>query len=427
MANLNAISVQNLAKASGVLDSVSGRREMPRLEYPPFVEEAVAGAALALEKGHPHALRLAKPAKAEDWLDPTSFEGRHFHRSVARVLGGYEPGAFVDMSPKGVMQHIVTDALNTTLANRMELAIANSNPVMMEGMDPYQSGRVEEARIDPGVAADIRHESAGAYDKVSSRRRMQLVDVFHELQGVSDVAKAEIDRVSLDVDAMRAAEPARTRLLNERLADFKEEGVPLFRDRDPLNDMTVAANWRAQEISEGSGRPPMNELEAGVAAHVAVVAARPEGQTTDMSHDARVSVMVDVVLSEEASVGDRSGLPSPLQVAMRIEGLASAMRRADDYSFSGKAAAEDDFDKSLDMQCLAHGEPASMSPKAQMQLFQALHDGVGVPALTAARLQDAVRDISAPDRSAGMDVVEPVRSVSASTQAARSSEGGFAL
>lgn len=204
MSNLNPPSREHLNTASSVMQAVSGVRPAARLDYPPFIEEAVAGAAIALEKGHPHALWLTRDTKAEEWLDPTSMEGAHFHRAVARVLGGYEPGAMVDMSPKGMMEHMVADTVNTTLAMRMSLALWDRNPVMTETMSDAQLARIERARDDVSEAADISHERNGAYEKLSPSRRLALIDVFHGMADVSEAAKVEIGLAARDIAAIRS-------------------------------------------------------------------------------------------------------------------------------------------------------------------------------------------------------------------------------
>lgn len=43
MANLNKISAHNLGEAASILEAVSGSRPAPRKDYPPYIEEAVAG------------------------------------------------------------------------------------------------------------------------------------------------------------------------------------------------------------------------------------------------------------------------------------------------------------------------------------------------------------------------------------------------
>lgn len=418
MSNLNPVSQDNLRRAAVILDSASGRQHAPRTDYPPYIEEAAAGAALALENGHPHALRLARETKAEDWLDPNSIEGRHFHRAVARVLGGTEAGAIVDMSPKGMMQHIVTDTVNMTLANRMELAVKDRNPVMVQGMDAEQIDRVEAARANPRLAADISSESRGSYEAVSKDRRMALIDVFHTMEGVSDVAKAGIDQAAIDIQAMRADAVGRASLLRSSIADFKEDGVPLFREAMPDQDGRIDANWRAEELALRIGKGPMNELEAGVAAHVAVKGPQNRGFDDGMNHDARVAVMVDVTMMDEATAKRDPSLSSPHAIAMRIEGMSAMMREADNYGFSYTQATDNDVGKSLDMQLLSHSQPTSMSPDAQVRLFETLHNGDRVPALTAMKLHGALRDISSVDRSASVEQVQPVRQNHAHAHAA---------
>jgi len=395
MANLNPISYENVLRAGAIINSASGREHAPRVDYPPFIEEAVAGAAMALEKGHPHALRLAHKSTAEEWLDPNSMEGRHFHRAVARVLGGYEPGALVNMSPKGIMEHIVTDTVNTTLANRMELAVMQHHPVMVEEMTPQQVQNVEIARLNPQYAAQIQNESRGAYEGVSHARKVALIDVFHTMENVSDVAKAQIDLAAKDIEEMRVGAAERGSYVNDRLADFKEAGVPLFREGRPLEDRLVDANWRTQELERGAGAGPMNEVEAGVAAHILVAGPQNLSMNDPLMHDARVNVMANMSMLEEGASALRDpALTSPHAVAMRVEGMSRLMREADDYGYSFTRAVDDDEGKALDMQCLAHGEPSSMSPEAQVRVFETLHSGDRVPALTAMRLHEAVRDLS---------------------------------
>jgi hypothetical protein len=370
------------------MEAVSGVAPAPRSDYPPFVEEAVAGAALALEKGHPHALRIAHATKAEEWLDPKSMEGVHFHRAVARVLGGYEPGVIVDMSPRGMMEHIVADTVNTTLATRMQLALRDRNPIMLEGMNEEQVRRVEAGRTDERIAGEIALESRGSYEMVSRGRRHELIDVFHERPDVSPEARAEIDRASRDVEAIRAATTRRNGEITERIADFREAGEPLFRDRIPSAERMDVAH-HAEDLAMGIGRGPMNEVEAGVAAHVAVRGPMTSASSDGIVHDARVAVMVDAMLTARAA--PEADTPTPAVVAMRIEGLSRLMRKADDYAYSYERAMDDDPVRSRDMQLMANGDLSSMTPDAQVDAFRTIQRGDVVPALTALRLHGAVK------------------------------------
>lgn len=414
MANLNALTGTNLNRAASIMEAASGATPAPRVDYPPYIEEAAAGAALALEKGHPQALRVTRSTTAEEWLDPKSIEGGHFQRAVARVLGGYEPNAMVDMSPKGMMEHIVADTVNMTLASRMDLAVKDRNPVMTEGMTQSHIDRVELARSDDGVAADITRERKGGYESVSPSRRLALIDVFHEMADVSDVARNEITHAARDVALMRAGAVERAGGIRSRIADFREEGVPLF--RDGVQD-DVGANHRAEELALGIGKGPMNEVEAGVSAHIAVKGPQNRGFDDGMHHDARVAVMVDIAKADEASI------PAPSVVATRIEGMAILMREADDYAYSYTRASDNDPVNSLDMERLARGEMSSMSPDAQVRVFESLHSGDRVPALTAMRIHGAVRDMSSTERSVGIEQVEPARAgVAQAVMAARGRE-----
>jgi hypothetical protein len=400
MANLNRISAENMGRAAAIMEAVSGVRPAPRVDYPPYVEEAVAGAVMALEKGHPHALRLTRATKAEDWLDPRSIEGPHLQRAVARVLGGYEPGAMVDMSPKGLMEHIVTDTVNTTLAARMDIAVRDRSPVMTEGMTERQIGRVEAGRRDGAVTADILHEMRGDYDRVSRSRRLELIDVFHEKENVSQTARDEIERASAHVDGIRSASVAQASGISSRIADFREAGEPLFRDVVSEDARREVAAY-AEDLALGIGKGPMNQVEAGVQAHVAVKGPMLGASHDGLVHDARVAVMVDAMLTARAQ--PEAPLPSPADVAMRIDGLATMMRQADDYAYSYARATDNDPVKSQDMELLARGEVSSMSPDAQIGVFTSLHSGDRVPALTAMRIHGAVSDMSVAERSVGID------------------------
>lgn len=408
MANLNALSDHDLNRAALIIDAVSGAKPAPRVEYPAFIEEAVAGAAIALEKGHPHALRLARETKAEDWLDRSSPEGRHFHKAVARVLGGYDPGVVVDMSSKGLMQHIVTDTVNTTLANRMELAIKDRNSVMVEGMTERQLARVDAGRQDPSVAVEIGHESRGSYDRVSASRRLALIDVFHEMDDVSPSARAEIVRAAQDINSMRQGAARRSRDVESRIADFKEYGVPLFREAMPDEDRRIYANQRIQELTLGRGAPPTNEVEAGVAVHVAVKGDRDRGHDDGrIDHDARVAVMVDLAMMDQAAAARDPASTSPHAVAMRIEGLSVMMREADGHPHDYSRGLYGEFDRSLDRQLLSYAQLSDMRPEAQVRVFEELHGGERVPALTVMRLHGAVRDLPSLDRSSDVERTSP--------------------
>lgn len=399
MANLNPIRAENLDRSASIMDAVSGKVPAPRVHYPPYIEEAVAGAALALEKGHPHALRLAHAAEAEAWLDPKSFEGGHFHRAVARVLGGYEPGSVVDMSPKGVMSHIVTDTVNSTLAARMEIAVIDESPVMVEGMTKAQILRVELARKDPGVLSDISHERQGNYENVSRHRRLALVDVFHDKENVSKEALVEIDRAAGHIAGMRSEAVARNNEINSRVANFREDGESLFRDVISEDARRETSHY-ISDLTRGAGKGPMNEIEAGVQAHIAARGSKNlgslDGMYNYMLHDARVVTTIDAMLTSRAHPD--APLPSPVDMAMRIEGMAVMMREADDYAYGYTRATDNDPVKSKDMENLANGEVSSMSLEAMTDVFRSLHSSDRVPALITLRIHNAVEDMSSADR-----------------------------
>lgn len=388
MSNLSSPSAEHMNRAAAIMESVSGVHPAPRSDYPPFVEEAVAGAALALEKGHPHALRIAHATKAEEWLDLKSIEGPHFHRAVARVLGGYEPGVIMDMSPRGMMEHIVSDTVNSTLAARMQIAVRDRNPVMIEGMTDDQVRRVEAGRTDEGVAADIAHESRGAYENVSRTRRFELIDVFHDKVDVSPEAKAEMERASGHIDVIRADATSAKRETADRVADFREANEPLFRDMLPDIQRMEVAN-HAEDLALGIGKGPMNQVEAGVAAHVAARGPMTSASSDGMVHDARVVVMVDAMMTARAMPD--APLPSPATVAMRIEGLSRLMRKAEDYAYGYDRLMDNDPVKSRDMRMMANGDLSSMTPDAQVDAFRTIQRGDMVPALTALRIHDAVK------------------------------------
>lgn len=165
----------------------------------------------------------------------------------------------------------------------------------------------------------------------------------------------------------------------------------------------------------GIGKGVMNELEAGVMAHVLVRGPKDRASDDGMFHDARVAVMVDVVTDPSERI------PSPASVAMRIEGMAIMMREADDYAYSYTRAMDNDPAKARDMDMLARGDASQMSPDAQVRTFEALHRGDRVPALTAMRLHGMVADLSLQERSADVERVQPVRG--AAGQAAMAAQG----
>lgn len=399
MVTFTATSEESIRTANQVMREASGMVRASEFEAVPGLRAVAAGAALVLEKSPPLG-RSSDTSKAQDWLDPWASEGAVFMRAIGQIVEARKGPTVIDQSPADLMRHIVTNVNAMQSADWMTQAVDRGIDPKAIGLAGGQLARVESAREDPEVAQAIRDESRGAYHRLPHSRQLDLIDVFHGSEGVPAAAMSEIAAIASDMGRVKDGGQQRNDYLHAKISDFVDAEIPLFRDADlGASERRSAAMIRAHELSLGIGDLPRNEVERGVVAHVAVTGPQTHGRERGAGLDARGRILAELDLSD-LSDGVRVQ-PDPVsasasQVAVRIEAMSIVLTDADVRTSS--ALRQD-----ADLQELAMSSPSRMSRCAQVGLFETLHHGDVVAPLMTARLQSAVRDMDAVDRSLSQD------------------------
>ena len=398
MSKFQGASRETLDVAMTTMREASGMIPEGGDEGVPGLHAATAGVALALERA-PLPGRDAHVSKADDWLDPWSDEGGIMRMAVAHVIDGYDDGSVRDASVEGMMRHMVADVANMDASTR-QIDALDGRGVEPTGLHEAHAGRVDAARGDAVVAADLRHESTGAYHRVSEGRAQELVGALQEGGGVPASTLAELSRIAVDVVPPRAARSERNLYVQERLGESADGALPLFRDGPGSEVRMDRSRHRVEELALGIGDLPTGEVERGVAAHIAVKGSAVSSNVDRTDARARAHVMADMDLSDLPDT--MLAIPDPASrtaagVAVRIEATAAAMRRADERSFEG-------FDvDGRDDASMAGGRMSDMTRETQVTSFEAIQRNQGVSALDVVRLQAAVRDLDDADRSRSQD------------------------
>lgn len=298
----------SMDRAAQVMDTVSGRRPQDEVEPVPGLDAAVAAVSLALENGHPHN-KSGGFRFADQWLVPQGREGLHMTRAIAREIDAYEAGMQEDMRPKAIMSRIAHDVVMATT----------------------------NGRETPGAALD-----------------------------------AELGISARAAEAQRSQISRGNARMVEMMSDFKEDGVPLFRDGDgDATQRHIRAEARVSDLEKGVGSPPSGHVEIGIAAHVR--ATRLSNRNDKSAHDARVAIMAENANGQEGVATTAAG------IAIRTEALTVSMKEAKARLTGGRRSIEE----TRRNDAVAYGRLSSLDRDAQILLHQRLHHATDVSPLTA--------------------------------------------
>lgn len=143
--------------------------------------EIVAGAALALEQGAPHALWETRELNAESLLKQGSREWRFFQRATANWLDQLsqgEAGFREDFKPEPRMgiSFIVNDVSMQMMADRVSKAV--EMPDLAHILSPAERPIYLNAKHDGSYADMISEVSRGNYDKLPEAERGEMFAAF---------------------------------------------------------------------------------------------------------------------------------------------------------------------------------------------------------------------------------------------------------
>lgn len=362
MSMFDPVPYETTMEAKKTMDVAAGRIDDDHAEPVRGMKSMVAGAAIALESGGSDIGRK-RATSAEEWLDPTRFDGAMLHRALGRVINqAHAAGSEIEMSSKGVISALVAD---------VSLQSAASRETMLG----------EAIAISPREQEDRDHTARGRFDQISPSGRDKVIAGMADGRGVPQSVKAEVSAVASVVDRDLQGISQHGRNIISTLADFSEHAPdrkPLFRDmKTPKNEALYAeALSRAGELMLGRGAPPSGHAELAVAAHIRGVGDVGNGR---IANDARARLLVEGAM-EGSDVG---------RAARAIQGEVVAVSTASRAMVEhiGETRVASSVDK------IAYGRFSSLNDQEQTWTFQAIQYAEGVSPLVGMRIERAADEL----------------------------------
>lgn len=372
-------------EAGEVIRGVSGTGPRPEVEPMTGFEAMVAGTAIALERGAPHALYDSRETHAADWLKEGSDPWRKLHAATARAIDLHRTKEVLFDGPESVMVHMSADVLNQADAGRKATALRFNDKPFDDALTPEQLDDVQHAREHPDRARSLNSEAWGNYAALDATRQRWTGDMLEKGENLPDDFRAHLAPAVAVIARDLNDLPYRNREVDERVADFSEgedgrPGRPLFR---------AATSETLRRVDElRAGDRPHGNVEAGIVAHM-LVNGGPE------AHDGVASAAYARALVEQ----EGRSITAP-QVAVRLEAERIAVNNA-------RTRAYEDIDSAQGIpdhvdQIAFERRFEIMAPEAQVGLFRELEYAENVPALKAMRLGQMALAVEAGDMGIGM-------------------------
>ena len=372
-------------EAGRTIRAVSGTGPRPEVEAITGFEAMVAGTAIALERGAPHALYDSRATTADEWLREGSDPWRKLHAATARVIDLHRTREVLFDGPEAVMTHMAADVLNQADAQRKATALRFNDKPFDDALTPEQLEDVRYARNHPDWADDIRAQSHGGYSALPTLAQRVVAERLETGSNLPDGFREHMAPalavVSRDLNDL----PYRNREVDERIADFSEgedgrPGRPLF---------AAATSETLRRVDElRAGDRPHGNVETGIVAHM-IVNGGPE------AHDGVASAAYARALVEQ----DGRSITAP-QVAVRLEAERIAVNNARTRFYEDIDTAQG-VPEHID-QIAFERRFEIMAPEAQVGLFQELEYGDNVPALKAMRLGQMALAVESGSMEIGM-------------------------
>ena len=367
----------------------------PEVEVMPGFGAMVSASALALEKGAPHTVFDTQETSAERYLDQGTNEWRMFHRSVARVIDLHRTGEQQFDEPNDVMNHIVGDVANQGRMRRVEMALTNSHPAFLEGVSERDRDLVQYARDDDMLAAEIKSEAMGAYEKLP---RFSQDEIGSQLITGSKLSPEVKEQISASYTAVTEASNNlghHNRYVNERLANFADFDSPLFKEIDP------AAVARVDHLSHGATRLPSN-VEMGVIAHERIFPTKGDGMADYDVRVARARALGD--MQSDGRIVSMHYDPAQVAIAIEADRIAIAQAQRSHMLDPADVTLRDELVRNATDHHLLRGED-------QVALFQDIRQAEAVPGIVAMRLSRAALEIQAESNTMEPVMARPDRGV----------------